>query len=73
MPGHGRDRLLAPHRRDQVTTLSLSAAGWDDHPVLVALDNRLMPLHWLGFYHDLLIARTAATRAWILIEEMMRR
>jgi Family of unknown function (DUF5994) len=48
--------------RDKVATLSLSVAGWDDHPARLTLDNRLIPLHWLGFYHDLLIATCADHR-----------
>ncbi len=42
--------------RDQVRALSLSVAGWHAHPIRLVIEGRPIPLNWLGFYHDLLIA-----------------
>jgi hypothetical protein len=42
--------------RDQVTMLSLSTGVWDRHPIRLNVEDRLIPLHWLGRYQDLVIA-----------------
>jgi hypothetical protein len=51
-------KLLIPAMdrwRNQIMSVSLSHAGWDSHPIRLRLNDRWIPLHWLGLYHDLLI------------------
>ncbi len=57
--------LEAP--RDRVVKFMLSTAGWRGFPQVLPLPGRVIPVCWLGLYHDLLIARLTGRQLSLMV------
>jgi hypothetical protein len=53
--------------RDRVVKLMLSMAGWGSWPQVLPLQDRAIPVFWLGLYRDLLIARLTGRRLNLMV------
>ena len=53
--------------RDRVVQLMLSTSGWRGLPRVLPLQGRVIPVCWLGLYHDLLIARLTGRQLSLMV------